>query len=43
MFISFRYQYYRIQQKDITEERLPIMCIALWKKMQYNMQQEQRR
>jgi hypothetical protein len=31
----FRFQYRRIQQKDINDERLPIMCIALWKKMKY--------
>ncbi|CAF0879821.1 unnamed protein product [Adineta steineri] len=30
-----RFQYRRIQQKDITEDRLPVMCIALWKKMKY--------
>lgn len=38
--IILRYQYCCIQGKDITDERLPIMCIALWKKMKYNMKKE---
>lgn len=38
----FRYQYRRIQEKDITDERLPIMCIALWKKMKYAMKRDKK-
>ncbi|CAM2708792.1 unnamed protein product [Rotaria socialis] len=38
--IILRFQYRRIQQKDITDERLPIMCIALWKKMKYAIKRD---
>ncbi|CAF3908373.1 unnamed protein product, partial [Rotaria magnacalcarata] len=33
--IILQFQYRCIQQKNITDERLRIMCIALWKKMKY--------
>jgi len=35
-----RFQYRRIQQPDVTDERLPVMCIALWKKMKYAIKQK---
>ncbi|UJR27708.1 hypothetical protein I4U23_008985 [Adineta vaga] len=38
--IILRFQYRRLQQKDITDERLPIMCIALWKKMKYAVKRD---
>jgi hypothetical protein len=38
----FRFQYRRIQQKDINDERLPIMCIALWKKMKYAIKRDKK-
>lgn len=40
--IFFSFQYRRIQQKDITDERLPIMCIALWKKMKYAIKRDKK-
>ncbi|CAF0830694.1 unnamed protein product [Rotaria sp. Silwood1] len=40
--IILRFQYQRIQQKDITDERLPIMCIALWKKMKYAIKRDKK-
>lgn len=38
----FRFQYRCIQHKDITDERLPIMCIALWKKMKYAIKKDKK-
>ncbi|CAF2737345.1 unnamed protein product [Rotaria sp. Silwood2] len=38
--IILRFQYQCIQQKDITDERLAIMCIALWKKMKYAIKRD---
>lgn len=32
-----RTQHVRIKQKDITEDRLPVMCAALWKRFQYTL------
>jgi len=41
-FSFFRCQYRRIQDKDITDDRLPVMCIALWKKMKYAIKKDQK-
>ncbi|CAF0748406.1 unnamed protein product [Rotaria sordida] len=40
--IILQFQYQCIQQKDITDERLPIMCIALWKKMKYAIKRDRK-
>jgi hypothetical protein len=40
--LFFRFQYRRIQQKDINDDRLPIMCIALWKKMKYAIKRDKK-
>ena len=35
LLFSSRYQYRCIHQKEVTDDRLKVMCIALWKKMKY--------